>query len=149
MSRYKKDRRSLKAPLHVYEKRLENIEEIIDELLHLPEDTVIIVEGKRDVRALNRLGIKGHFEMATHGSTSNLCEDIAKTGKNVIILTDWDRRGNMLMSDLTKHFHSLGVNPDVRIRERLIAIVQKEIKDVEGLPTYVLKLRHITGYSTL
>ncbi|WP_328591220.1 toprim domain-containing protein [Methanolobus halotolerans] len=139
----------MKAPLHVYQNRLENIEDIIDELLQLTEEgTIIIVEGKRDVRALNKLGIDGHFEMATHHSLSNFCENIVNTGKNIVILTDWDRRGNILMSDLTKHFQSFGTNPDVRIRERLRSIVQKEIKDVESLPTYVLKLRHITGSST-
>ncbi|WP_406656265.1 toprim domain-containing protein [Methanolobus sp. ZRKC2] len=149
MFKSRRDHRSLKAPLYVYQKRLESIEEIIDELLQLAEEgNVIIVEGKRDVRALNKLGINGHFEMATHHSLSNFCEDITNTGKGIIILTDWDRRGNMLMSNLVNHFHSLGVNPDVRIRERLKSIVQKEIKDVESLPTYVLKLRHIAGSST-
>ncbi|MDW7731407.1 MAG: hypothetical protein SCH66_03135 [Methanolobus sp.] len=151
MFRSRRDHRTLKAPLHVYQNRLENIEEIIDELLQLAEEgTVIIVEGKRDVRSLNSLGIKGHLEIATHHPISNFCEEIVNrnSGKNIIILTDWDRRGNILMSNLTKHFHSLGVNPDVRIRERLMSIVQKEIKDVESLHTYVLKLRQITGSST-
>lgn len=151
MFRSRRDHRVMKAPLHVYQNRLENVEEIIDELLQLAEEgTVIIVEGKRDVRALNKLGVDGHFEMATHHSISNFCEEIVNvnSGKNIVILTDWDRRGNILMSKLTEHFHSLGANPDVRIRERLMSIVQKEIKDVESLPTYVLKLRQITGSST-
>lgn len=152
MFRSRRDHRFLKAPLHIYQNRLENIEEIIEELLQLArEGTVIIVEGKRDVRALNKLGITGHFEMATHHSLSNFCENIVNnsSSKSIVILTDWDRRGNLLMSNLTKHFHSLGANPNVRIRERLAAITQKEIKDVESLPTYILKLRQITGTSTL
>lgn len=151
MFRIRRDHRVMKAPLHVYQNRLENIEEIIDQLLRLSEEgNIIIVEGKRDVRALKSLGINGHFEIATQYSISNFCEDIVNIsgGKNIVILTDWDRRGNILMSNLIKHFHSLGANPDVRLRERLMSIVQKEIKDVESLPTYVLKLRQITGSST-
>ncbi|MBN2110298.1 MAG: hypothetical protein JW705_04330 [Methanosarcinaceae archaeon] len=150
MFRSRRDHRHLKAPLNVYQNRLENIEEIIDELYrHAEEGNVIIVEGKRDVRALNELGVNGHFEMATHHSISNFCENIVNenAGRDIVILTDWDRRGTILMTDLTKHFHSLGINPDLRIRERLMSITQKEIKDVESLPTYVLKLRQITGSS--
>lgn len=141
--------RSFKAPLSVYEKRLENIEEILAELVRLAEEnTVFIVEGKRDVQALNRLGVNGHFEIATQRSISNFCEDISKLNEKVVILTDWDRRGNLLMLKLTKHFHSLGVNPDTWLRERLMSIVQKEIKDVESLPTFIIKLRQVTGHST-
>ena len=141
--------RQFKAPFHVYEKRLENIEKIIDELIQLStEDAIFIVEGKRDVQALKNLGIDGHFEIATQRSLSNFCESIAQLNEKVILLTDWDRRGNMLMLKMTKHFHSLGVNPDVRLREHLVSIVQKEIKDVESLPTYVIKLRQLVGYST-
>jgi 5S rRNA maturation endonuclease (ribonuclease M5) len=144
-----KQNRPFKAPLHVYEKRLESIEEILAEMIQLAsEDRIFIVEGKRDILALKKLGIDGHFEIATQRSLSNFCESIAQLNEKVIILTDWDRRGNMLMLKMTKHFHSLGVNPDLRIRERLISIVQKEIKDVESLPTYIIKLRQVAGNST-
>ncbi|AFV24276.1 hypothetical protein Mpsy_2070 [Methanolobus psychrophilus R15] len=145
-----KQNRQFKAPLHVYEKRLENIEEIISELTQLAlENAIFIVEGKRDVQALKKLGVEGHFEIATQRSLSNFCESIAQLNEKVIILTDWDRRGNMLMLKMTTHFHSLGVNPDIRSRERLISIVQKEIKDVESLHTYVIKLRQLVGHSTI
>lgn len=141
--------RTLKAPLQVYEKRLENIEEILAELVLLgAENAVLIVEGKRDVQALNRLGVKGHFEIATQRSLSNFCENIARMNEKVVILTDWDRRGNLLMLKMTKHFHSLGVSPNTLLRERLMSIAQKEIKDVESLHTFVVKLRQATGHST-
>ena len=141
--------RTFKAPLQVYERRLENIEEILAELVLLAgENAVLIVEGKRDVQALNRLGVKGHFEIATQRSLSNFCENISRMNKKVVILTDWDRRGNLLMLKMTKHFHSFGVNPNTLLRERLLSIVQKEIKDVESLHTFVVKLRQATRQST-
>lgn len=135
--------------MQVYERRLENIEEILAELVLLAEENaVLIVEGKRDVQALNRLGVKGHFEIATQRSLSNFCENISRMNEKVVILTDWDRRGNLLMLKMTKHFHSFGVNPNTLLRERLLSIAQKEIKDVESLHTFVVKLRQATGQST-
>ncbi|MCQ6963182.1 hypothetical protein PV02_05480 [Methanolobus chelungpuianus] len=135
--------------MQVYERRLENIEELLAELVLLAEENaVLIVEGKRDIQALNRLGVKGHFEIATQRSLSNFCESIARLNEKVIILTDWDRRGNLLMLKMTKHFQSFGITPNTLLRERLMSIVQKEIKDVESLHTFVVKLRQATGHST-
>ncbi|WP_406660040.1 toprim domain-containing protein [Methanolobus sp. ZRKC3] len=136
------DKESVKGPVELYQRKLEAMDEIMDDLLQYAEnDAVIIVEGIKDVRALNSLGIKGHFELATHHSLSNFCERIAREHNNVVILTDWDRRGNILKGKLVRNFHSLGVNPDVILRKRLFLLVQKEIKDVEGLPSYISKIK--------
>ncbi len=138
-------KRSLKAPLFVYEKRLERMEDLLAELHEFSDQgSIIVVEGKRDVVALKKLGIRGDFRLATHHSLINFSEDLSKTGKKVVILTDWDRWGNILASKLTENLQSLGSNPDTRIRDLIISLVQKEIKDVESLPAYVRKLREIS-----
>lgn len=138
-------KRSLKAPFEVYQKRLEIIEELLEQLQEfIRQDSIVVVEGKRDIAALNSMDLYGDFRLATHHSLVNFCEDLSKTGKNVVILTDWDRRGNLLASKLVDNLQSLGVNPETRIRDLIITLVQKEIKDVESLPGYVLKLRDIT-----
>jgi 5S rRNA maturation endonuclease (ribonuclease M5) len=138
-------KRYLKAPLIVYEKRMELMEKLLDELQDfVDQGSIIVVEGKRDVIALKSLGIHGDFRLATHHSLVNFCEDLKKTGKQIVILTDWDRRGNLLLDKIVENLHSLGVNPDTRIRELIISLVQKDIKDIESLPGYVEKLKQIT-----
>ncbi|WP_340819443.1 toprim domain-containing protein [Methanolobus sp. WCC4] len=138
-------KRLLKAPLEVYQKRLEMIEELLEQLQELIiQDSIIVVEGKRDVAALNALGLTGDFRLATHHSLMNFCEELAGTGQNIVILTDWDRRGNILASKIVEILQSLGTSPETRIRELVVSLVQKEIKDVESLPGYVGKLKEIT-----
>ncbi|WP_321429303.1 toprim domain-containing protein [uncultured Methanolobus sp.] len=144
-SRRPDSNKQLKAPLMVYEKRMEQMDKLLDELQDfVNKGSIIVVEGKRDVIALKSLGICGEFQLATHHSLVNFSEDLSKTGKQVVILTDWDRRGNILADKLVKNLQSLGSNPDTRIRDLIISLVQKEIKDIESLPGYVEKLREIT-----
>ncbi len=139
----------LKAPLHVYRKKLEDMEEILSDMSLLTQDAVFIVEGKRDVQALISLGMHARFEIATQRPLPYLCDDIALLKRPVVILTDWDRRGNILMLKIKKYLQSLDVNPDTELRERIASIVRKDIKDVESLPTYMSKLRQITGANTM
>jgi 5S rRNA maturation endonuclease (ribonuclease M5) len=137
--------KQLKAPLIVYEKRMEQMDKLLDELHDLArQGAIFVVEGKRDVIALKSLGIKADFRLATHHSLVNFSETLSETGKQIVILTDWDRRGNILADKLVKNLHSLGVNPDTRIRDLIVSLVQKEIKDIESLPGYVNKLKNIT-----
>jgi 5S rRNA maturation endonuclease (ribonuclease M5) len=132
----------------VYRKRLERIEELLLELSEYSErGAVIIVEGKRDILSLKRLGIKGSFELATRYSLFNFSERIASLGCEVIILTDWDRRGELLATKLSEYFENFGIKPELQIRNKLKLITQKEIKDIESLYTYVSKLRLKTGSS--
>ena len=134
----------------VYRKRLERIEELLQELSEYSErGAVIIVEGKRDILSMKRLGIKGSFELATRHSLFNFSEKIASLGCDVIILTDWDRRGDMLAAKLSEYFENFGIKPELQIRNKLRLITQKEIKDIESLYTYVSKLRLKTGSSLI
>lgn len=134
--------------LEIYRKRLERVEELLLELSeHSEKGAVIIVEGKRDILSMKRLGIDGSFELATRHSLFNFAERIAKMGCEVIILTDWDRRGDILATKLSEYFGNFGIKPELQIRNKLKLITQKEIKDVESLYTYVSKLRAKTGLS--
>lgn len=134
--------------LDIYRKRLERIEELLSELLERSQKgAVIIVEGKRDILSMKRLGIEGKYELATRHPLFNFSERIARMGCEVIILTDWDRRGDMLATKLSEYFESFGIKPELQIRNKLKLITQKEIKDIESLYTYVSKLRLKTGSS--
>lgn len=130
----------------IYRKRLERIEELLSELSEYSgRGAIIIVEGRRDILSLKRLGIEGSFELATRHSLFNFSEKIAELGREVIILTDWDRRGDLLAVKLSEYFKNFGLRPELQIRNKLKLISQKEIKDIESLYNYVLKLRLKTG----
>jgi 5S rRNA maturation endonuclease (ribonuclease M5) len=134
------------ADPEIYRKRLERIEELLCELSEYSErGAIIIVEGKRDILSLKRLGIECNFELATRYSLFNFSEKIAQLGSEVVILTDWDRRGDILALKLSGYFQSFGLKPELEIRNKLRLISQKEIKDVESLYTYVSRLRLKTG----
>ncbi len=130
----------------IYRKRLERVEELLSELSdYSGRGAIIIVEGKRDILSLKRLGIEGDFELATRYSLFNFSERIAELGREVIILTDWDRRGDLLAVKLSEYFENFGLRPELQIRNKLKLISQKEIKDIESLYNYVSRLRLKTG----
>lgn len=130
----------------IYRKRLERVEELLSELSdYSGKGAIIIVEGKRDILSLKKLGIEGDFELATRYSLFNFSERIAELGREVIILTDWDRRGDLLAVKLSEYFENFGLRPELQIRNKLKLISQKEIKDIESLYNYVSRLRLKTG----
>jgi len=130
----------------IYRKRLERVEELLSELSEYSgRGAIIIVEGKRDILSLKRLGIEGDFELATRYPLFNFSERIAELGREVIILTDWDRRGDLLAVKLSEYFENFGLRPELQIRNKLKLISQKEIKDIESLYNYVTRLRLKTG----
>lgn len=136
--------KTLKAPLFVYRKLLELIEELLEELLYFSmEGNIILVEGKRDLASLRKLGIKGRIEFVTHHPLADICEKVAATGKDIVILTDWDRRGIILEKKISDHLENYGINIEHRLRKRVLSLVQKDIKDVESLYTHISKLRQI------
>ncbi len=128
--------------LEIYRKKLEKIEELLSELSEYSgRGAIIIVEGKRDIFSLRRLGIEGNFELATNTSLYNFTETIAKIGNEVVVLTDWDRRGDLLAVKLSGYFENFGLKPELQIRHKMKLMCHKEIKDVESLYTYVVRLR--------
>lgn len=137
---------NLKNSIFEYRKHLEQIEQILDELFqHSEEGDLLVVEGKRDICSLEKLGIDGDIETVSNKSLLDFSENVAYTGKSVVILTDWDRRGEILASKLSEYLQTLDTDYDIEIREQLKSLVKKEIKDIESLYTYVVKLRSITG----
>ena len=122
--------------------RLEKLEELILQLQNQSnEGNVIIVEGQRDRRALRKLGITGPIELGTKKSLLLFCEELARTYRNAIILTDWDRTGNRLAELMEQYLLAVSVKVNTDIREKIQNLVQKRIKDVESLHTHISNLK--------
>ena len=124
--------------------RLEEIQQALDELRDSALcGTVVLVEGPRDRAALQRLGIEGEIVTTSHRQLLALAESLARSGRKVIVLTDWDERGEEVARQLITYLEADGARPDGALRETLGALVRKEIKDVESLGRYVERLREI------
>ncbi|WNY25778.1 hypothetical protein [Methanolapillus millepedarum] len=122
---------------------LEVLEEILNAVNEAASDSILVVEGRRDVFSLRNLGISGDIRPCAYEPLAAFCENIAETGKGVIILTDWDRRGGILASSLSEQFKNLDVKCDLMFREKILFYSKREIKDVESLYSYVGKLRQM------
>ncbi|MBI5001223.1 MAG: hypothetical protein HZB92_06850 [Euryarchaeota archaeon] len=122
--------------------RLEKLEALIERLLDASEAKPIIVEGKKDSRALETLGFSSNIiELNAGLSILSFCERIASKHREIIVLTDWDRKGGRLFRQLADCFKSLDVAVDGKFRSDMAHLAKKGAKDVEGLPGFIRWLR--------
>lgn len=121
------------------EEALEQVERSIDELRECAAEGVpILVEGVDDERALRKLDIGGQILRVSSGGKTllNFLEGLAGF-ERVIILTDFDRAGDKLTKFCAEHLRRLGVKPEVELRKKLKALLHKDVKDVEGLASFL------------
>jgi len=116
---------------------------IIEELKICAEQGMpILIEGKKDEKALKKLGIDGTF-IKVSGSGLKLfeiAEKSVKSSSKVIILTDFDKKGEQLAKRLAEDIQSLGSYPNLEIRRKIMGITRKFIKDIESLPRHMEQL---------
>ena len=98
---------------------------------------VILVEGKKDVNALKRLGVE-NVKML-NGPVFSFVERISKKNKEVIILTDLDKEGRKLYSMMKKGFERNGVK--IEDSFRLFLFKETKLRQIEGIDTYIENTR--------
>ena len=117
---------------------------IIDSLSEESENGIpILVEGKKDVRALRKLGIKGLIiTIKTRGKTFlDVISKIKKLeAKKVILLLDFDKRGKEGTRCLQNNLEHNKINYNINYWFDLIALTSKEIQFIESLDVYLLNL---------
>ncbi len=124
------------------EERLEQIELLIKELKETSKHgAIILVEGKKDERALRDLGVEGRVVFASHFPLIQLSDQVANNGAEIVVLTDWDRKGDLLAGKMSRYLIALGHTPNLRIRTKLGGLIKKDVKEVENLPSYIARLR--------
>ena len=90
----------------------------------------VVVEGKKDARALNSFGVFKIFTLSKKPLYA-VVEEIAAKSKEVVILTDFDKQGKALYGKLKSYFQRQGCEVDNYFREFL----QKNFRfsHVEGI----------------
>jgi 5S rRNA maturation endonuclease (ribonuclease M5) len=134
--------RGFSSLLATYERILERLPKTLDRLSRKAATGVpVIVEGKKDVAALARLGIYG-ITIAVKGQGMVLedCLDAAD-GPEAVVFVDFDEHGTELAKEITRCLESRRIKVDMSIWREVRGMVRKEVKDIEGLPTYLESLK--------
>lgn len=109
------------------------IHKFVDELNNTK--AVVVVEGKRDARALRSLGFNGMLmQFHSYGGYVRFADIVAKYSR-VVILFDYDKKGRYMTYRLVKLLQRR-TKPDLTYRRRLARITQGRIRFVEQLITY-------------
>jgi 5S rRNA maturation endonuclease (ribonuclease M5) len=131
------------------EKKLEKILKLLERLAtELTKGTPIIVEGRNDVKALHKLDLEGDIIKAKSSGKSFLdvlCEVERRGKREVILLMDFDRQGKEWTNRLARRLEEMKMKPNLLFWKSLLSLVGHDVKDIEGLATYLETLRKKVG----
>lgn len=131
---------SKKMPSSIDLERAERLREVLGALFEVNKRVPVIVEGKKDALALQKLGLVGEVVILHRGKgLYEFCEDIAEKFPKVILLLDWDEKGEKLYSSLAGNL--IGHWEEFSAFRGIIKVLcQKDIKDIEGIPKLLGRL---------
>ena len=131
--------------------RFKALEEILDNLQEMSATHIALIEGNKDRRALDNLGLCDlqTIEVQREGGPLRAAERLSQMKMPAIILTDWDDRGNRIEQELKIQLDALCVKYDTEIRLRLRDLCIKDIKDVESLDSFYERLKKLSDSQNL
>ena len=107
----------------------------------------IIVEGRNDLAALRRLGIWGRV-ICVKSSTNTLVDILdGVRGEEVTLFVDFDSEGVALAREITECLEGRGVKVEAVFWRRMRSLIRRDVKDVEGVPSYLEKLKKRANHS--
>jgi 5S rRNA maturation endonuclease (ribonuclease M5) len=116
------------------EKEIDDMKKFIKHL-NSKNESVVVVEGKRDSIALEKLGFSGKIlEFHSFKGIVKFSDSVAKY-KNIILLLDGDRKGKYLTKriiDLLEHRTKI----DLSFKKKLVSITKGKIRFIEQLVCY-------------
>ena len=125
--------------------KVEKIEQILTQFIEKSsEGTPIIVDGKKDVAALQELGVKGPILKVKTGGKSFLqvTVEIEKLSSNeVILFLDFDRRGKEGTKHLQESLERGKILVNLKFWHDMRALAGREMHCIEGLPSYLSTLQ--------
>jgi 5S rRNA maturation endonuclease (ribonuclease M5) len=127
------------------ERKLEKILKLLERLTkESTKGTPIIVEGRNDINALHELGLEGDIISAKSSGKSflDVLGEVEGRGRReVILLMDFDRQGKEWTNRLARRLEEIRITPNLLFWKRLLGLVGHDVKDIEGLATYLETLR--------
>jgi 2,5-diamino-6-(ribosylamino)-4(3H)-pyrimidinone 5'-phosphate reductase len=128
--------------------KLEKIQKLLQRLATESAKSIpIIVEGPHDEKALRELCINGEIISAkTFKSFFHIISEIEEHGhKEVILLMDFDRRGKEWTKRLVQNLERMRIKPNTLFWNGLLNLAGREVKDIEGLASYIKTLEKKSG----
>ena len=103
----------------------------------IEKNVLVVVEGKKDKKALQNFGIKNIIEL-NKKPLFEIIENISDNNEKCIILTDLDRQGKELYGKLNSGLQQRGVKIDNNFRNFLFK--NTKLRQIEGLENYIEKI---------
>ena len=100
-------------------------------------NTLIIVEGKKDKAALERLDMPNIMELEKK-PLFKVVEEISENNKECIILTDLDKKGKQIYGKLNHDLLARGVKVNNELRNFLFR--KTKLRQIEGIDSYFDRL---------
>lgn len=120
------------------EERFDRLLDVLVDLRETNETVPVVVEGQRDVTALRLLGLKGRIVTLHRGDPLFLvAEALGAQAQEVVLLTDWDTKGQALFESLRVSLAANGVRVNGAFRDDLRHWIRPTLNDVESLASYV------------
>jgi 5S rRNA maturation endonuclease (ribonuclease M5) len=131
------------------QRKAEKLAKLLERLAtEATKNTLIAVEGQNDIKALKELAIQGNIiSVKTAGKSflDSLTEIEEQNISKVILLLDFDRRGKELAKRLKQRLEEERIKVDINFWNKLRTLVGHDIKDIEGLSTYLKTLKKRIG----
>ena len=122
-----------------YKKSFEELEKALFELVEENKKIPIVVEGEKDIYSLRKLGVTGEIITVNSGiSIIDFCDKIAKDYKEIILLTDWDRKGGFICRTIERNLEGR-VKCNLYYRE--LFAKKAMTKTVEGLYSWFKSIK--------
>ena len=117
-------------------KIIKQINEFIDQInSESVRESLILVEGKRDLEALSYLGCSGNIKMYHNFKNPiDLVDRFRQNYKKLIILLDLDRSGEIMTKKICNMLSQRYI--DQKYRMRLSSITQGKVKNIEELKSF-------------
>jgi len=109
--------------------------EELDGLLNDLEDKLLIVEGKKDKKALKSLGLKNII--AIKGRPLYEVVESIKTNKEIVILTDFDKKGREIEKRLKYLLQRHKKRTNSRLRGKTMSLGKNKIEDLANLNSQI------------
>ena len=109
--------------------------EFLEQIEKIKQSNIlVIVEGKKDRKALENFGIKNIIEL-NKKPIFEIIETIYSNNRECIILTDLDKQGKELYGKLNSGLQQFGVKVDNNFRNFLFK--NTKLRQIEGLVNYM------------
>jgi 5S rRNA maturation endonuclease (ribonuclease M5) len=126
-----------------YSERIRQLEFLITRLIETNREVPVIVEGEQDVRCLRALGLTGTILKVHNGRTLyEFCLDLSSRYRQVILLMDWDRKGQQIHEQLIRDLEADWMPYD-SLRQGLKFLCHPDIQEVEQLGRHLETLKHL------